>query len=370
MLARSRSSRSRLGAPAFVDERTRVGGREISAGRDQKRAAAHRGVDDSQGEDGIRGRAGDEGGERAPDDESGERLRRVERARLLPPRAVRAGANVSIRAVVVEAIGIEIEHALIHGAELLDAKVGVVDALEPCAPRPHPERDERALHRGVPPGRSRRGVRPRRPGFERTGRRACEQPSVERRDDEIVDAAAGTQQARDCRQALPEPDLMSTCGRRPALRAQRVRSRVEGMRARHEVARLGEEQKQHAIDERQRFVERAGARRDDRPKGTKRLRDAELQVGADAILKSPGRGDQRVEAADRSPGRRIERAGVRERPERREAARIEDVRQAKLEAAPRRVPANVHEREKRRAEQKTPVGADSARRRGELAPRE
>ena len=68
------------GHGSLVDERRLVGRGEIAARGDQKRAAAHRGIENAQREDPFRRRAVDERRQRAPHEVLRQRPRRVERA--------------------------------------------------------------------------------------------------------------------------------------------------------------------------------------------------------------------------------------------------------------------------------------------------
>ena len=106
-----------LGLPAFFDERPFVRAGQVPAGGDEKRAAAHRRIDDAKRKDGIRRRAAHERRERASHDELRERLRCVERAGLLAA----DGMLARLRRPSAGFGGVEIEDALVHGAELLDA---------------------------------------------------------------------------------------------------------------------------------------------------------------------------------------------------------------------------------------------------------
>ncbi len=109
---------------------------EIAAGGDQERTAAHRRIDDPKGEDVVGRRAAYERRERAPDDELRQRLRRVERTRFLAASAVpiapvrRPRARQVLRAN--HFVRIEIEHAFVDRAELLDAEIRVRDRLAPA----------------------------------------------------------------------------------------------------------------------------------------------------------------------------------------------------------------------------------------------
>src|SRR5262249_15594646 len=121
-------------------------------------------------------------------------------------------------------------------------------------------------------------------GLQRSRGRSRKQPAVERPDDEIVDPAADPQQPGNRRQSVPQTGpLSSSRGLATACR-HGVRMAVERMRSRHEIARLREEQKQDAIDDRERFVEGAVAWSHDGAERAKRLRDAHLQIRTYAIL--------------------------------------------------------------------------------------
>ena len=116
-----------LGASSFIDERAFVRIGQKSAGRDQEGAAAHRRIDDAQREDVVRRRSMNERRERPADHEFGQRLGRVERAGFFAPPAVRAarGFRWNARRGIRQIARVEIEHALVNSAELLDAEIRV-----------------------------------------------------------------------------------------------------------------------------------------------------------------------------------------------------------------------------------------------------
>ena len=120
----------RLAGRAVANQRPFVGAREISARRDEKGRAAHRRIHDAQLENAIGRRAVDQRMQRAPHDVVGERLRCVERAGRLARVASSPKQHlISFRVCVGRLV---IEHALVHRAELLDAKVAIVDARALC----------------------------------------------------------------------------------------------------------------------------------------------------------------------------------------------------------------------------------------------
>ena len=93
--------------------------RELQARRHQKRAAAHRGVENAQSQNVFSAFSGKQRPQRLANDVRRQRARRVEGARRFAnvPRARQPPCNRLV-----------IEHLLVHGAELLDVEVAVDDA--------------------------------------------------------------------------------------------------------------------------------------------------------------------------------------------------------------------------------------------------
>ena len=84
-------------ASAGLDERRFIGPREVPARSDQKRAAAHRRIDDAQGEDLLRRRVAHERAERASHDVVGDRQRRIERSGRLADAGAAVEQDVVLR---------------------------------------------------------------------------------------------------------------------------------------------------------------------------------------------------------------------------------------------------------------------------------
>ena len=166
---------------------------EKPAGGDEKRAAAHRRIDDPQLQDAIGRGVAHQRAERAAHQIVGDRLRRVEACRSPCARRSRARSDDGCRRVDARLV---VEQRFVDGAELLDAEIAIGDPLAARAvgSRPRRQRDDR------PP---RRLVVQVAPLGERRSRRR-EQPSVERRHPQIAGAAAGVREPRDRAQRVPE----------------------------------------------------------------------------------------------------------------------------------------------------------------------
>jgi hypothetical protein len=118
------------------DEGRLVCPREEAARRHEKRPAAHRGIDDTQRQDALRGGVLHEVFERLADEESRDWTRRVERAGCLAPRDIAPGQNDGWRRSPARRslagrcqCHFVIEKALVHGPELLDTQVAIRHAL-------------------------------------------------------------------------------------------------------------------------------------------------------------------------------------------------------------------------------------------------
>ena len=140
-----------------------------------------------------------------------------------------------------------VEQRLVDGAELLDAEIAVGDALAPSAigRRPRRQRHDR------PP----RGAIVEIAALGERRPRGREQPAVERRHAQIAGAAAGVREAGDRAQRVPEPRLPPASLGGIAQTFEAVALAIDGMPQRHERARFGEQQEQHAVDDRQRLLE-------------------------------------------------------------------------------------------------------------------
>ena len=132
-------------------QRPLVRGREIPAGGHEKSAAAHRGIEDPQRQDGFGLGVAHQGRERAPNDILRQCAGRVERACCL------AALRVLEPDRAVDLDRFEIEHTLVDASQLLDPEIGIRDSLPP--------RSRRSSSSGpaAPAGRRRRRARPIRP---------------------------------------------------------------------------------------------------------------------------------------------------------------------------------------------------------------
>ena len=118
------------------DEGRLVCPREEAARRDEKRPAAHRGIDDTQRQDALRCGVSHEVFERLADEESRDWTRRVERAGCLAPGDIAPGQNDDWRTSPARLFlagrfhcHFVVEKALVHGPELLDTEVAIRHAL-------------------------------------------------------------------------------------------------------------------------------------------------------------------------------------------------------------------------------------------------
>ena len=183
-------------AAARPNERGFVRRGQIPARSDEKRAAAHRRVDDSELQNAIGLGAADERAERPANDVFRDRLRRVERA----GRFARSRSCPELHACAAKAtmadLGPVIEQRLVDRPELLDAEIPIRDSLAP-----------RAIGRGP---RRQRQHRPSRgfiveiPALGERRARWSEQTSVERSHSQVAGAAAGMSKSRDRAQRVPE----------------------------------------------------------------------------------------------------------------------------------------------------------------------
>ena len=344
---------------ARLDERRLVRGREISARGHQKGAAAHRRIDDAEAQDVLRRPAADERPERPTDDEVGDRLRRVERARRLPD----SGSRLQRDAVALDD-GRVVEQRFVDGAELLDAEIAVRDPLAPAARRrgPRRQRDDGAA-RGVVVEIA--AIGERRP-------RGREEPAVERRHAQLAGAAAGMREPRHRAQRVPQTGGARRSLRIVAHRLDAVALAIDRVPERDERARLREQQKQDAIDDRQRLLERlvdrdraiAPARSPARQRAKdfgRRRQHAVAQRTADARRMTIRRGDECVQRAW-IRGARAERRRMARVPERGECARL-IVREIEIEVerAPGVHTRRVHDSQPHAVGEKTPAGASPLR---------
>ena len=160
--------------PPDSDERRFVRVGEIPARGDEKRAAAHRRIEDAQRQDLLGRRVAHERAERAPHEVVGDRLRRVERAGGLADAGSAVERDVVPRGRAWPRGRLErrlvVEQRLVHRAELLDAEIAIRDPLAPAAVggRPRRQRQQRPPRRLVVQiaalgerraGRARTGVR-------------------------------------------------------------------------------------------------------------------------------------------------------------------------------------------------------------------
>ena len=229
-------------AASRADERLLVRRCEVAARRHEKCAAAHCWIDDPQTENPFGRRIADERSDRAAHDVLRDRLRRVKRSRRLADagsplqrHAGRSGARLIV------------EQRFVHGAELLDAEVAIRDAFAAGAVR-------RAARRQRQYCAACRLVVEVAPFGER---RACgrEEPAVERRDAQFSGAAAGVSEARHRAQRVPPSGAVRRGSGRCAQRFDAVALAVHRVPQRNERPRLGEQQEEDAVHDRQRLLE-------------------------------------------------------------------------------------------------------------------
>ncbi len=259
-----------------MHERPFVGRRQEAARRDEEGPAAHGRVEDSERQDRLGCRVARERLERLPDDVVRHLPRRVERARRLASqtRADQAYAARLCRQPARHRSSVDhrfvIEHAFVHRPQLLDAQVAEGDALAPRRggrgrDRHHRPGREVIIHAGnLEEGRAARG----------------EQAAVERRDDQVARAAAVVGQARDGLDRRPQPAMRSGALGLATQRLDGVAALIDGMPRRHQAARLGEEQEEQAVDDRERQLEGLG-RGNSRPRAE--CADQQLERLADAV---------------------------------------------------------------------------------------
>ncbi len=214
-------------------------GKEETRG-DEKRAAAHRRIEDTQRED-LFGRASlDERLKRAADEKLGDSARRIETAGGLALGGCRPQREGRRRLV-----GFVFEHLLVDRPQLFHTEVVVSDSRPALS----------AFHRGQchddAPGHR---VGHTAPFHQRSVSRR-EQPPVERRHLEIAGAASAVRHPRDGLQCRPQSGRTRLFADAPAQRVDRVGLAVGLVPDRDESARLGKQQEQHAIDHRQRLLE-------------------------------------------------------------------------------------------------------------------
>ena len=139
---------------------------------------------------------------------------------------------------------LEVEQALVHRAEFLHAKFRVRDALSTVV--------------GAPRGETQRLERPGHPlVIERQvveQRRACrrEEAPVERRDVQIARLGTRVSEPRDRLKRCPRSPRRPRLGQPRAKRVDAVAAAVDGMPHRHQLSRLGKQEKQRAVDRGQR----------------------------------------------------------------------------------------------------------------------
>ncbi len=205
---------------------------KIAAGRNQERAAPHGGIHDLEVQQRVRGQILDDRRKGPADEVFRQRSWRVEGPGGLPPSRSREHDRA------IGNRGSEVEHALVHGAELFDAEVGIRDPLTPIARSSRGDGEQDVADPTIVD----------RDRFGKRRRRGSEQPAVERRDPERPRTTTAMCEARDGQDRLPH-------ARRPPValdprpqRFDRVTVPVDRMPLRDEPARFGEQQEQDPKD--------------------------------------------------------------------------------------------------------------------------
>ncbi len=230
-------------AASRPNQRGLVRVRQVVAGGDEERAASHRRIDDLQIQNSLGAGLVDERRERPSHEIVSERLGRVERSgRLSQDRAALQGDPSSLFHA-----GLVVEQRFVDGAELLDAQVAVGDAFAPgaiwrgtCGQREHRPAD-RQIVQVAPLG-------------ER-GSSSREQPAVEGADPEIASMTPGVGHSAHCAQRVPQAGRHGRPLGRFAQRLDAVTLAVDRMPYRHERPRLGEEQEEDPVHDRERLFE-------------------------------------------------------------------------------------------------------------------
>ncbi len=106
-----------------------------------------------------------------------QRLRRIERAAPLAQLAVTRGTPAGVPFGLGR--GVDVEHAFVHRAQLVDAEIGIINGLPASRGRPGRERHERGAKGLVLPGAGSGHASRRAIGLHRGRPVACEQPPVE-----------------------------------------------------------------------------------------------------------------------------------------------------------------------------------------------
>ena len=223
---------------SLPDERVLERQRQVPARSHEKRAAAHRGVEDFQAENLVRAPGPDQWLQRAADETRGDRPRRVEGAARLS-----GIAFPDERRRICRRRWLVVEHLLVHGAQLLDVEVAVGDARAAALTRDRraADGDDRAPHHLVVDARP----------IERRGLRGREQPPVERGDFQFACGTARVGQARDGLDRQPQASMPAPREEPRDDRVEAVLIAIHRMPERDETAGLGEQEKQHAIQHRQ-----------------------------------------------------------------------------------------------------------------------
>ncbi len=230
------------GARAITDERRLIRAREVSTRRDKECRAAHRGIEHAQLQNVLGGRAVDQWIQRPSHHELCDGSWRVEGPGRLPLAA--ALPKVDGRSRTVLECRFVVQHGLIHSPELLDTEVAVINALSAGGSALGRGQGEKCpLHRLF-------RQRSRRVDCRQRG----EEPPVERRDPKVPGNAALAGEPGNRLQRLPQPSRPWRSRYRHPERFDRVAVAIDRMPDRHQPARLGKEQKEHAVDRRQRAL--------------------------------------------------------------------------------------------------------------------
>ena len=300
-------------AAARADERCLVRCGEISARCDQKRAASHRRVDDSELQDAVGIGAADERTERPADHVIRNRLGSVERAsRFAGSRSrTQLHAAAANRTRTRDDLGLVIEQRFVHGAKLFHAEIPIRDPF--AAPTIGRESCGQGQHRAP------RGfIVEMRPLGERRAR-GGEQAPVEGGHPQVPGAAAGMSKSRDRAQRVPETQraVWAFGGRAEAV--ETVTFPINRVPHGNQRPRLCEQEEEDAINDRQRLfkgiVERYSCPRcwsgQGRKDVSRRRKNPDLERAADAARVTIGGADQVMQRGrPHDSPERLERARV------------------------------------------------------------
>ena len=192
--------------------------------------------------------------QRVPDQICRHRPRRVERPARLPH------VSRSQQRRVAAGRWFVVEHALVHGSQLLDVEIAVDDARARRSRRARPSgrADRRRADGHYRPAHDRVADRS---AIERVRLRRREEPAVEGRDAKLTGAAPGVRQPRDRLNGLPQPSIPASLQQRAHNGVEAVAVSIDRVPERKQSSGFGKQQEEHAVEHGQRLLEEHRQRR-------------------------------------------------------------------------------------------------------------